>query len=325
VLLNAPVISDGTVILDLFQLEDAVSHLAGEDDELERRFGWFPRRSTLVGVRESIARWRQDWAIGGPRRAFALRLVHGGELVGGCELRMREDASAGMSYWTLAAHRRRGLATRGVRLAIGYAFGTLGLTEIELEIEPDNLASRGVARRAGFTEVGTTQASPGANAEPRTMLRYLLRAGPSGFVRLPATAADRDFARRVHHLAYRDVVERQYGAWVEAQQDGFFESSWDSAPHDIIVVDGEPCGYVSIEDHITDVHVRELVLAPDYQGRGIGSAVLRTMIERARARGVPVHLGTHLANRAANLYRRLGFRQIGTTETHFIFEWSPAD
>jgi len=157
------------------------------------------------------------------------------------------------------------------------------------------------------------------------MVRYLLVAGPSGFARRPATDADRAFARRVHHLAYRDVIERQYGAWVEAQQDGFFESSWDSVPHDIILVDGEPCGYVSIEDRATDVHVRELVLAPDYQGREIGSAVLRTVIEGARARGVPVHLGTHLANRAAKLFRRLGFRQIGTTDTHFLFEWRPAD
>lgn len=136
-------ISDGTVILDLFQLVDAESHLAGEDEEMARRFGWFPRRSTLVGVRESITRWRQEWATGGPRRAFALRLAHGDELVAGCELRTRDDGSASMSYWTLAAHRRRGLATRGVRLTIGYAFGTLGLTTIELEIEPDNLASRG--------------------------------------------------------------------------------------------------------------------------------------------------------------------------------------
>jgi RimJ/RimL family protein N-acetyltransferase len=63
-----------------------------------------------------------------------------------------------------------------VRLATGYAFGALGIIQIELEIEPDNIASRGVARRADFTEAGTTLASPGAGAEPRTMLRYVLAA-----------------------------------------------------------------------------------------------------------------------------------------------------
>ncbi len=57
---DAPVLSDGTVALDAFQLAQAESHLAGEDDELARRFGWFPRRSTLAGVCESIARWREQ-------------------------------------------------------------------------------------------------------------------------------------------------------------------------------------------------------------------------------------------------------------------------
>jgi RimJ/RimL family protein N-acetyltransferase len=164
------------VTLDAFQMQDADSHLAGEDDELAMRFGWFPQRSTLDGVRASIARWQQEWASGGPTRAFAVRLAASGELVGGCELRMGEDGTASMSYWTFAAHRRRGLATRAIRLAGGYAFGALGLSQIELEIEPDNRASRGVARRVGFAEVGTTEASPGSGAEPRTMLRYVLRA-----------------------------------------------------------------------------------------------------------------------------------------------------
>ena len=143
--------------------------------------------------------------------------------------------------------------------------------------------------------------------------------------RRAATVADRAFACRTHHLAYRDVVERQFGAWVEEQQDGFFQSSWAAQPHEIVLFEGEPCGYVCVEDRPADVHLRELVLAPHYQGQGIGSAVLDAVIEHARARGVPVRLGTHRANRAANLYRRVGFRQIGSTDTHLLFEWSAAD
>jgi hypothetical protein len=37
---------------------------------------------------------------------------------------------------------------------------------------------------------------------------------------------------------------------------------------------------------------------------------------------VPVRLDTLLANQAANLYRRAGFRQIGITDTHLLFEWT---
>ena len=31
-----------------------------------------------------------------------------------------------------------------------------------------------------------------------------------------ATESDREYARRVHHLAYREIVERQFGEWDEA-------------------------------------------------------------------------------------------------------------
>ena len=39
------------------------------------------------------------------------------------------------------------------------------------------------------------------------------------------------------------------------------------------------------------------------------------------ARGVAVRLQTHLVNRAAELYRRLGFQERGRTVTHILMEW----
>ena len=94
-------------------------------------------------------------------------------------------------------------------------------------------------------------------------------------VRRPATTEDTEFARRVHHAAYRDVAERQFGPWDDGVQDRFFDADWRDAQHEIVLVDGTPCGYVSIEERDADIHVRELVLAPDFQGRGIGTTIRR--------------------------------------------------
>jgi GNAT superfamily N-acetyltransferase len=141
-------------------------------------------------------------------------------------------------------------------------------------------------------------------------------------IRRPATVEDTEFARRVHHAAYRDVVERQFGPWDEAVQNWFFDSDWRDAQHEIVLVDGTPCGYVSIEERAADIHVRELVVAPAFQGRGIGTTILQDLIERARVRGVPIRLGTHRVNRANHLYRRLGFRETGQTDTHILLEWA---
>ena len=50
----------------------------------------------------------------------------------------------------------------------------------------------------------------------------------------PAQDADTPFARAVHHAAYRDVVERQFGPWNEAAQDQYFATGWDPTTCQIV-------------------------------------------------------------------------------------------
>jgi ribosomal protein S18 acetylase RimI-like enzyme len=137
----------------------------------------------------------------------------------------------------------------------------------------------------------------------------------------PATIADIDFARSVHHRAYRDVIERQYGPWDEAHQDEFFDIAWSVAVHQIIFSDGVRCGYSCIENRDGHIYLRELVIDPAFQGRGIGTYIIREVLERGIERGVPVRLQTHIVNRAADLYRRMGFRETGRTKSHLLMEW----
>src|SRR5688500_5151390 len=143
--------------------------------------------------------------------------------------------------------------------------------------------------------------------------------------RRPALESDTPFARETHHGAYRDVVTRQFGPWDEAKQDTLFARDWVDSQFEILEVDDIPCGYTCIEERAADFHVREIVVHPAHQNRGIGTAVLRETIERARAKGVPVHLGTFVNNRAADLYRRLGFQETGRTDTHILMEWCPTE
>ena len=63
--------------------------------------------------------------------------------------------------------------------------------------------------------------------------------------RRQATDADRELVRSIHHRAYRNVIERQYGVWDIAHQDQFFEVAWRAANHEIILCEGVCCGYCS--------------------------------------------------------------------------------
>jgi RimJ/RimL family protein N-acetyltransferase len=55
-----------------------------------------------------------------------------------------------IGYWVAAEQRRRGLATRAVRLLADWALGERGLRRVVLHIDPENVNSRRVAEKAGF-------------------------------------------------------------------------------------------------------------------------------------------------------------------------------
>lgn len=140
-----------------------------------------------------------------------------------------------------------------------------------------------------------------------------------------AQESDTEFARQAHHRAYHDVVVKQFGEWNEEAQDKFFESAWKGSRHEILSANGQPCGYFSMDESGDFITLHELVLLPEFQGQGIGSKILNEAIEIAKAKNIPTRLQVLKENKAAELYRRIGFKQIGETETHFEMEYNPAE
>ena len=148
-----PTFTDGVLTLSGYTATDAAAHVAGEDEETARRFGWWPAVSTEAGVLAAFERWAESWRTGGPVRTFAARDSRTGELVGGCELRIDSADSGFVSYWTGAQHRRKGYAVRALRLLREYAV-SIGVGQLEADVADDNFASRRVAENCGFALAG---------------------------------------------------------------------------------------------------------------------------------------------------------------------------
>jgi RimJ/RimL family protein N-acetyltransferase len=165
-LVVVPDLADGVVILTRYTDDDVRAHLAGEDEETARRFGWWPRTPTEATVQDTFAGYAHSWEKSGPIRAFALREQATGRLLGGCELRIQPGGSAHVTYWTSAQERGHGHATRSLILLLRYA-QSIGFDEVEAHIAPDNRASCRVAEKAGFRRTGPFTAADGA-----TMIRY---------------------------------------------------------------------------------------------------------------------------------------------------------
>ncbi len=135
-----------------------------------------------------------------------------------------------------------------------------------------------------------------------------------------ATASDMEFLRCVHREAMRPHIERTWGSWNEDDQRRRFYESTDPATHEIIEVSGEPVGCQWVRQQPGALELVRLYLLPEAQGIGIGTHLVAALCERAERRGLPVRLRVMRVNRAQRLYRRLGFKVVGETETHLLME-----
>lgn len=72
--------------------------------------------------------------------------------------------------------------------------------------------------------------------------------------------------------------------------------------------DGLRVGFLRVTDDGPDLTIRDLAIAPDHQGRGLGGAAIALVSTRAAASGQDVVLRVLDVNpRARRLYERLGF------------------
>lgn len=149
--LPANTLTDGVIVISPLRWDDVDPHLAGEDDELVRWLVGGPasRATVHAHVRRSIERW----ATGGPKLSFGIRVDRGTTLCGTIDAdldAMPATRQAGLSYGLYPQFRRRGLATRAVRLVCRYLGERGDVDRVLIDVDPANVASSRVAERAGF-------------------------------------------------------------------------------------------------------------------------------------------------------------------------------
>ena len=104
------------------------------------------------------------------------------------------------------------------------------------------------------------------------------------------------------------------------------QSAWFSrTPVQVIEADGEPVGCLAVTEHDDHVHVDRIALLPAWQKRGIGTQLMRDVLDGAERRGLPVRLNVLDNNPAQGLYERLGFRVTSIEPPRVKMEWQPGD
>ncbi|GII81511.1 N-acetyltransferase [Sphaerisporangium rufum] len=129
---------------------------------------------------------------------------------------------------------------------------------------------------------------------------------PGEWVLRPAEPADVEQIAELRAVVMRPDLER-LGRFDEHRVRQRLRDSFSPEYTSVIVVDDAFAGSVTLRPAVDGSWLEHFYLAPDLQGRGIGSAVLRTLLARLDAAGEFVRLNVLRDSAARRLYERLGF------------------
>jgi GNAT superfamily N-acetyltransferase len=139
----------------------------------------------------------------------------------------------------------------------------------------------------------------------------------------PAVELDLPFLLALHEGAFRRYVESYWG-WRADQQEELYKRRFAESPRQIVTVDGTDAGCLCVTDTEDAIRVLYIALLTAYQGRGIGTYLLRAVLDKAAAASKPVTTRAFRSNPACALYARLGFVAAGEDETHIYLRAEPA-
>ena len=134
-----------------------------------------------------------------------------------------------------------------------------------------------------------------------------------------ATSQDKDFLWSLKSAAMREYVEQVHG-WEDTLQLKFFEKSFHPETILIIRENGYDVGMYELQERDDDWFLARIEILPEYQNKGIGTAILSNIINVAKSTGKPLRLQVFKINPARRFYTRIGFIETGETENHIHME-----
>ena len=148
----------------------------------------------------------------------------------------------------------------------------------------------------------------------------------------PAGPEDEEFLYQLYYTTRRKEIEAM--GLAPAQQEMFlrmqfvaqnlsYQAEFSNPVHNIILYEGRPAGRV-MTMIMEDVHrYIDLAILPEYQSLGIGTQIIKDLLDESARAGLPARLHVLKTNRAFQLYERLGFSIVDDDGVNYIMERPP--
>lgn len=105
-------------------------------------------------------------------------------------------------------------------------------------------------------------------------------------------------------------IEKTWG-WEDKWQQEYFARKFDPRKRQIIVIDEQDAGVIALEHRVDEHYLALIEILPAFQRSGIGTSIMRRLIDIAHKDGLPISLHVLKANfPARQFYERLGFAVV---------------
>jgi len=139
---------------------------------------------------------------------------------------------------------------------------------------------------------------------------------------VPADESHREFSYMVKKAAEGEYITQIWG-WDEDIQIDFHAAAWQQDRPDIIIYNDKIIGTIAVIENEDDIEVKQFFILPEYQNRGIGSYLLKQVLDEADHSGRIAKLKYLKNNPVGSLYKRNGFEIVGAAENFYLMERRP--
>ena len=147
----------------------------------------------------------------------------------------------------------------------------------------------------------------------------------------PVTKDDDPFLLSIYASTREEELAQ--AEWAEGQKEMFlrwqfdlqrseYDARFPEAAYHVIWVDDRPAGRIWVGSDDEQIRLLDFALLPEFQNRGVGTALLRRLMEQAaNERKALRHMVFVLNNDAHRFYERLGFAIIDDLGAYKHMEW----
>ena len=159
-----------------------------------------------------------------------------------------------------------------------------------------------------------------------------LSALPPGVTLRPVGSTDRGFLLRLYastreeELAQVPWSEAERAAFLLQQfeaQDRHYREHYRGASFDVVERGGVPVGRLYVARWPDEIRIMELSLLPEHRGAGIGTRLVRAILDEAAREGKRTSVHVEQLNPARRLYERLGFVPVADRGVYLLLETEP--